>query len=126
MNNPFKNNSLASGLFGYILGALTMFGGSYLVDNPAPEQHRTEVQSEPNTNANGIFHAPSSGSDSKINEYPPYRGLSEDPEGDVLITKTGDCYHSIYGCSSVRYTLRKVIREKAESVGFTPCSKCNP
>ena len=33
MTNPFKNNSLAAGLFGYVMGVFTLLGGQAIMGN---------------------------------------------------------------------------------------------
>lgn len=123
MNNPFKNNSLASGLLGFILGAGTLAGGQAIMDT-----------SNSGNNNNG-YNQPSSlyqsfdGSNGNSRKgTPAFHGLADNPNGDVVITKSGDCYHSAYGCSSLSRSrnLRTVERSDAEAAGISACSKCNP
>ena len=59
---------------------------------------------------------------------PAFHGLEDNPDGDVVITKSGNCYHSAYGCSSLSHSrnLRTVDRSDAKAVGISACSKCNP
>lgn len=106
MKNPFKNNSLASGMLGFILGAGTLAGGQALIHNNDDYSY-----SKPAGIMDTSFH-----------------GLENDEEGDVIITPSGKCYHSIYGCNSLRRSkkCRKVTRDQAEGAGLTPCSKCYP
>ena len=120
MNNPFKNNSLASGLLGFILGMITLSGGQALL---YPKQQETVQRDSFFSGVSGGTREPSSGY-----KTPSYHGLSHNPEGDVVITKSGDCYHSPYGCTTLRRSknIRTVDRDDAEAVGLTPCTKCNP
>ena len=121
MNNPFKNNALASGLLGFILGIVTLLGGQSLL---SPKQQDV-VQRDG-------FYSGFGGSSSKEPssgyKSPSYHGLANNPDGDVVITKSGDCYHSPYGCATLRRSknIRTVDRDDAEAVGLTPCTKCNP
>lgn len=120
MNNPFKNNSLASGLLGFILGAGTLAGGQVMMDT-----------SNSGNNNNG-YNQPSSlfqsFDENSHRSTMAFHGLEDNPDGDVVITKSGECYHSAYGCSSLSRSrnLRTVDRSDAEAVGISACSKCNP
>lgn len=117
MDNPFKNNPLASGLMGFIIGAGVLWCGNSIISRP--QQHEPTMSGFMSSdNDNRTFH----------HDTPPYHGLEEDPDGDVVITKSGSKYHSPYGCSSLSKSknFRTVNREDAENVGIGPCSKCNP
>ncbi len=72
------------------------------------------------------------GGDAKVNpsryNIPPFHGLPNNPDGDVVITKTGKCFHSRYGCSSLNRSknIRTVNRIDAENAGISACTKCDP
>lgn len=119
MENPFKNNSLASGLLGFILGLGVYAGGDNLFSNTNNKQ--TTSQPISTIVGNTETDAPKKSSKS-------FHGLQENSNGDVVITSSGKCYHSIYGCKSLKSNskIRTVAREDAESVGYYACSKCNP
>jgi len=110
MNNPLKNNPLAAGLFGYVMGIFTLLGGQAFV--------------------RGF-----NGSDTSVSSFysstptdQSFHGLKQNDGGDVAITKSGDCYHSLYGCSHLNRAkeIRVVNREDAEEKGMKPCTKCDP
>lgn len=111
MNNPLKNNPLAAGLFGYVLGILTLLGGQAIVkDSNRSDASVSSFYSSTPTDLS--FH-----------------GLEQNDGGDVLITKTGDCYHSnYYRCPSLNRAteIRVVNREDAEEKGMKPCTRCDP
>lgn len=121
MKNPFKNNSLACVLLGFILGMITFSGWQALLFSKQQES----VQ-------RGAFFSGFLGGGSReaSSGYgtPSYHGLENNPDGDVVITRYGDCYHSPFGCATLRRSknVRTVDREDAEYVGLTPCTKCNP
>ena len=106
MRNPFKNNSLASGMLGFILGAGTWAGGQSIINNSSLYSY---------TQPSGILDN-------------SFRGLDNNEDGDVVITPSGKCYHSIWGCRTLKRSnnCRKVTREQAEGAGLYPCSKCCP
>lgn len=113
MNNPFKNNSLAAGLFGYVMGVFTLLGGQAIVDgigNSQGSNHSVSSLYSP-TPKDGNFH-----------------GLEQNDGGDVIITKSGNCFHCDYECPSLNRAraIRWVNREDAEEQGMKPCSKCCP
>ena len=110
MNNPFKNNPLAAGLFGYVMGIFTLLGGQTIVRG---------------------FNS----SDASVSSFytsPPtdlsFHGLEQNDGGDVAITKSDDCYHCLFGCSHLKRAkqIRVVNREDAEEKGMKPCTKCDP
>ena len=119
MENPFKNNSLASGLLGFIIGIGVYAGGDNL------------FSSQP-TNSNSDQHVSalvdSSNVPTETKSNKKFKGLQENPNGDVVVTSSGKCYHSIYGCKSLKSNskIQTVARDDAESVGYYACSKCNP
>lgn len=120
MNNPFKNNSLASGLLGFILGIFTLLGGQSIISS---------TDNEERVMPSSFFQVPDSKTSvPNLNRALPFHGLTDNPNGDVVITKSGDCYHSPYGCSSLSRSkrFRTVDREDADNAGMTACSKCNP
>lgn len=110
MNNPLKNNPLAAGLFGYVLGIFTLLGGQAIVKDS--NRSDTSVSSFYSSTPTDLS----------------FHGLEQNDGGDVAITKTGDCYHSLFGCSHLdRATrIRVVNREDAEERGMKPCTRCNP
>lgn len=119
MENPFKNNSLASCLLGIFIGIGGYVGGNALLSNT------DSVTQLPIDNINQQF-LNTNLSSSKSN--PTFHGLENNPDGDVVITKSGKKYHSKYGCSSLKSNskTRIVNRDDAEKVGVEACSKCNP
>lgn len=123
MNNPFKNNSLASGLLGFILGASTLAGGQAIVDT-----NNSGNKTKDNNQPSSLFQSYDGNNENKRKKNPAFHGLEDNPDGDVVITKSGDCYHSAYGCSSLNRSrnLKTVDRSDAEAVGISACSKCNP
>lgn len=119
MNNPFKNNSLASGLLGFIIGVGSLSGGQALVNNGSDSLIGTMSDNE-----DVIVSTEKTSSKNKVS----FHGLANNPDGDVVITKAGGRYHSLFGCSTLKKSkkFRIVNREDAEAVGLEPCSKCNP
>ena len=119
MTNPFKNNSLAAGLFGYVLGVFTLLGGQAIMGNCNGSNSSNE--SNPPVSP---FYPPVP----PVPKDDSFHGLEQNDGGDVAITKTGDCYHSLFGCSHLdRATrIRVVNREDAEERGMKPCTRCNP
>lgn len=118
MENPFKNNSLASGLLGVIIGGASVLGFEHL-NTPNHPTSQPVMGIMDNTNSSGPV---------LPQDNPKFHGLENDSEGDVVITPSGGCYHSPYGCSSLNrsHNKRTVKREDADNAGLTPCSKCNP
>lgn len=116
MNNPFKNNSLASALLGIIIGIIGFAGYQELQKLRSGVENFIQVDNSSCTR------------DKSSDSNPPYRGLEPDPDGDVVITKTGNCFHSIYGCSTLGKSsnVRIVDRNMALEAGLSACSKCNP
>lgn len=111
MNNPLKNNPLAAGLFGYVMGIFTLLGVQAIVKDP--NRSDTPVSSFYSSTPTDLS----------------FHGLEQNDGGDVLITKTGDCYHSnYYRCPSLHKSTvtRLVNREDAEEKGMKPCTKCDP
>lgn len=47
------------------------------------------------------------------------------PSAWVYITDTGEKYHK-YGCQYLQYSSTLILRSRAISLGYTPCSVCNP
>lgn len=47
------------------------------------------------------------------------------PSTWVYITDTGEKYHK-YGCQYLQYSSTLILRSRAISLGYTPCSVCNP
>ena len=112
MNNPFKNNPLASGLLGFILGAGTLAGGQALFGGGGNDAV-----------ASGFGNFSSGG---MVKTETVYEQLDNHADGDVFVTKAGKCYHPNRYCSSLRRAkeVKQVYRSDAENVGLTPCSKC--
>lgn len=126
MNNPFKNNSLASGLMGFILGGATIGGGMKLSDILSQGIGQTNTTVPPSS-----LYVPQEEKENKPIEIPHkilhFHGLHDNPDGDVVITTSGSRYHSLYGCRHVKdKPYIKVDRHDAESVGLSTCSRCSP
>lgn len=116
MNNPLKNNSLASGLLGFILGAAAIWGGSQFSN--LDEGNRGVASS-----LTGFL--PRVGEET-LSDEDDEQDVSDDM---VVVTPSGRCYHNVFsGCSTLRKSKRvkRVSRERAVSKGRIPCSKCNP
>lgn len=105
MNNPLRNNSLASGLLGFILGAISFAGGQTLLGEPNDSPPISSFVDVPNGD-----------------------GIPYNEDGDVLVTPSGARYHNIRGCPSLKRSKNAYLtnREDAEKAGRTPCSKCHP
>lgn len=116
MNNPFKDNSLAAGLFGYVMGVLTLLGGQAIMGNCNG--------SNPSNGVN--FPVSSLYSPNPVDDS--FHGLDQNDGGDVIITKSGNCFHCDYECPSLNRVraIRWVNREDAEERGMKPCSRCCP
>ncbi len=112
MTNPFKNNSLASGLLGFIFGMGTLAGGQAIFGGAGN-----------NAVASGFATIPS-GDGTKTET--PFEKLVSHDDGDVFVSKSGKCYHPNVRCPSLRRAkeVKQVYRSDAESVGLTHCSKC--
>lgn len=112
MTNPFKNNSLASGLLGYILGVASLAGGQALFSDKGDGGVATGLGTFP-------------GGDVTKKETPFEKLVSHD-DGDVFVSRSGKCYHPNMHCPSLRRAkeVKQVRRSDAESVGLTHCSKC--
>lgn len=142
MANPFKNNSLASGLFGFILGLTTFGGGQAIYDaNSEPEVlYQTPnglMAVVPQQQTNGVVEQPENKEQAEIKQEPqnnqnswynkpPYKGLTENPNGNVIVTKSGEKYHKSFSCSGLKKAKDPILvdRDDAINVGFGPCSKC--
>ena len=115
MKNPFKNNSLAAGLFGYVMGVFTLLGGQAIMEyckwSNSTDESDTPVSS---------FYKPVPKDDS-------FHGLAQDDGGDVIITKSGDCFHSYNDCPALNRSrnTRTVKSEDALERGMKPCTKCH-
>lgn len=59
-------------------------------------------------------------------QYPPceYCGHEESDGSTYYIAKNGECYHTRYGCSGLKRTVRQTECSDAESAGLVPCSRC--
>lgn len=112
MTNPFKNNSLASGLLGFILGMGTLAGGQALFSDKGDGGVATGLGTFPD------------GDGTKTET--PFEKLVSHDDGDVFVSKSGKCYHPNMHCPSLRRAkeVKQVYRCDAESVGLTHCSKC--
>ena len=119
MTNPFKNNSLAAGLFGYVLGVFTLLGGQAIMGYCNGSNSSTESNPP-------VFPF-----------YPPvppvpkddsFHGLEQDDGGDVIITKSGNSFHRYYECPALnRYRETRMVKSKdAVERGMKPCTKCHP
>ena len=119
MTNPFKNNSLAAGLFGYVMGVFTLLGGQTIVENCNGSTSSNESDPPVFSFYTPVPTVPSDDS---------FHGLEQDDGGDVIITKSGDCYHRYYECPALNRSreTRMVKREDAIERGMKPCTKCHP
>ena len=104
MNNPLKNNPLAAGLFGYVMGIFKLLGGQAIVKDS--NRSDTPVSSFYSSTPTDLS----------------FHGLEQNDGGDVAITKTGDCYHSLYGCPHLNRAtkIRVVNREDADTTCIVP------
>ena len=104
MENKFKNNPLACGLLGILIGSGGTLGGQALLNGDmfSPKSHITQQKSMTNF------------------DIVPY-----DENGDVYITAHGKKYHSEY-CYTLNRAkeIQQVNSSDAESAGLEPCSKC--
>lgn len=105
MKNPFKGNTLACGLLGFILGIGVTFGAQQICSQKTW----------------GESHYESGGDGSKDN----FSTVETDVNGDVFFTKSGSKYH-YEGCSSLSRAkeTKRTTREKAQAGGLKPCMKC--
>lgn len=106
MNNPFKNNSLASGLLGVIIGSGGTLGTQAIIDDEEDQKVETVIPVQRGKGSNF--------------DVVPY---SEN--GDVVITAHGKKYHSEY-CHTLNRAkkVQRVNSEDARDVGLEPCSRC--
>lgn len=114
MSNPFRNNSLASGLLGFILGATTFWGGSQLANLDNGNKSKFSF----------FTNVLAAGRDETLSD--DEQDVSDEM---VVVTPLGRCYHNVFSeCSTLRKSnnVKRVSRERAESKGRIPCSKCNP
>jgi len=104
MANRLKNNSLACGLLGIIIGSGGTLCGQALLSNHNIVNNF--VSSKHNTDNFDVI---------------PY-----DPNGDVYITPHGTKYHLQY-CYTLNRAkkIQQVNSYKAEEEGLEPCSKCH-
>lgn len=104
MENKFKNNPLACGLLGVIIGSGGTLGGQALLSDgsSSPKPHVAQKKSITNF------------------DIVPY-----DENGDVYITAHGKKYHS-ENCYTLNRTkqIQQVNFSDAEAAGLTACSKC--
>ena len=121
MNNPFKDNSLASGLLGFILGASSMGGFLY---NSAPNGSLVDEGSSSSTKLPRLKDEGIGNKNRNFDDV--YHGLENDSDGDVIVTPSGSRYHSRYGCHHIKDNYIIVKRESAEYQGLVSCSTCNP
>lgn len=143
MTNPFKNNSLASGLFGFILGLATFGGGQAIYDaNSEPEVlYQTPnglMAVVPQQQTNGVVEKTeekqeqtettkdSQNNQNSWRDHPPYKGLTDNPNGDVVVTKSGEKYHKSFNCSGLRNANNPIRVDKNDAInaGFGPCKRC--
>lgn len=144
MNNPFKNNSLASFLIGIIVGAGgcigfyaitepeastspqgqmlgimgTNTGGQNITQTTSPEQNDVNTPSASNDNSDMIH--------TQWYEGKKYHGLTDNPEGNVRVTPAGKKYHRP-SCPNIKgHDFISATQSDAENAGLTPCKKCKP
>jgi len=154
MKNPFKDNSLASFLFGIIVGAGACTG-FFAVTEP-------EVPTNPQGQMSGLISVPmaenntqqqQTGGDGNTQTPPPeeadvntpsatndnpeiihtkwydgekYHGLADNPDGDVRVTIAGNKYHRP-SCKHIQgHDFIRVTQSDAEQAGLTPCKGCKP
>ena len=105
MTNGFKNNPLACGLLGVIIGSGGTLGGQALLDSDFSRDHTTTITGKKDVTNFDIV---------------PY-----DENGDVFITAHGKKYHSEY-CYTLNRAkkVQQVNSSDAEEAGLEPCSKC--
>lgn len=58
--------------------------------------------------------------------YPPceYCGHDACEGATYYIAKNGECYHTRYGCSGLKRTVRRTDSSDVQAAGLTPCSRC--
>ncbi len=63
---------------------------------------------------------------SEAMRYPPceYCGHDADEVSTYYIAKNGECYHTKYGCSGLKRTVRRTDIGDAQGAGLMPCSRC--
>lgn len=113
MAEGLRNNPLACGLLGIIVGAGSILGGQALIG-----------QSEPQTVKSSLFDNTTAG---EVREETNFDRVPCDENGEVYITPNGKKYH-FPKCHTLRKSsrLQQVSIEDAEAAGITPCSRCNP
>ena len=154
MKNPFKNNSLASFLFGIIVGAGACTGFFAMTEPEIPtnpqgqisgligvpvadnngQQHQTDgeknTQTPPPEQADVNAPSASNGNTEMIHtkwyDGEKYHGLTDNPDGDVRVTPAGNKYHRP-SCKNIKgHDFIRATRSDAENAGLTPCKGCKP
>ena len=107
MKNPFKGNTLACGLLGFILGIGVTFGAQQIC---SPRKCGEPIQESHSDGSKDNFST-----------------VETDVRGDVVFTRSGNRYH-YEGCSGLSQAneTRITTREKAQAGGLKPCMKCAP
>lgn len=154
MNNPFKNNSLASFLIGIIIGAGGCIGffaatepeyqsgqqgqmmgimGAPAANNNNPQQltgGENDTQT-PSPGQNDV-NTPSATNDNsemihtQWYEGKKYHGLTDNPDGNVRVTPAGKKYHRP-SCPNIQgHDFISTTQSDAENAGLSPCKKCKP
>ncbi len=103
-NFELDEKSLKSGLIGFFLGiAAVLLWQAFMSDDSAEE-----------------------GAEVTETSQMTFSEIEENKKGDVYILSSGRKYHQPE-CSSVKKAKgkKKVLKEDAESYGYTPCSRCN-
>lgn len=100
MKNPFKGNTLACGLLGFILGIGITFGAQQICS------HKTWEESHHEGGGDGRAFVNINGKDVDVAD------INKEDEG----------------CSSLSLAkeTKRTTREKAQAGGLKPCSKCAP
>ena len=106
MKNELKNNPLACGLLGVIIGSGGTFAGQTLLNTFDSSSNQTYAVSAVKSKNNF--------------DIVPY-----DEFGDVVITPHGTKYHSEY-CYTLNKAkmIQRVSSDDAIAAGLEPCSRC--
>lgn len=117
MSNGFKDNPLACGLLGFILGSGGTLGGQAIIDHLGANQ---TTQPQPTGLLDTSVSPEAPQKDPTNFDKVPY-----DPNGEYVITEGGKKYH-YDGCYTLKQSskLQRVNSVDAEAAGLSACSKC--